>query len=1153
MSVSWSHALRRCVYVAMAVLLTATLALLANQRPYAEGAEPGDGLITAFTMAAEGDSTKLAGEQFAVRWKIDVSAASEQTLTDPVVTLKVSGGVCVDSVNPSDVNGVVADVSQDDSGDFTVRYELDDLSGGSAGMDVPVLINTRDGVCPDQSAISVTAEAVSEAMTVQANDGESLVLTVLTNQPTIDKTTVDITGADYAQTPTAWGGRSDDGGATLSSDPSELGWVRFDYDPGWPYGAGKRDFSSVVVTDALPAGTLFDPDKNPDWTLSSDGSSVSFTYEDPDGVVSGDDLNSYVQHVPGLYLKFPGAAVGQEITNSATITGTVKDPTPGEKTYVGADDLVFKLAADWNPGGVLTKGSYSSMWDVEQSRETGIDYFFTLTNPATDQPMAFTVTDYTANTAPANALEEDGEEKDLDPRLYFTSLSFERITIDGQASGSIDVSLCRDGGEPTWLTTVELGDLEAPSTLLIPEGLTVTCVQVKNHGDFVVPPEAELKWTLRTDLRDTTVDALPEGVTEQELWNTAHGDFTWGDGLRTLTATAGTYGWLREYGPSVRSTKIVYGGNAVQGDEVAWQLIGSLDGRVVGLTTLDDVTVIDLLPPGFAYVPESSSGPCYTGPDDRADAPEPTVINNFHGSGRQALTWACGHKDPSDDISGGLLYGIDFRTVVTADATEGTNINQSYVTWTGGDGVKPGGWDMTDDEWDLDSDGDTTESVAASEAEVNYLAPKALLATKQVKGSLDNGFLAAPQYGSSTIEDPSVSYQLKFSNNAEGDLTQLTMVDVLPYVGDKALTAPSGGTQIERGSQFPVRLTGEVALPSDRADDFTVFYTTDAPAGRTAAELATDATWTASPPDGTWSAVTAVRITLDEGEVLAQGEKVTFELAAVGEADDPSLRGASAFNSFASSVNGGGAFAESSFVELRLDKPAGPTLIAAVAPTVTAPQGGCDAGQWTLAPGAVTLPAVDNATWRINGEDQDPGEHSVTAGDPMTVDLIAAEGFAIDPATIPTEPVAAKLDEASGILSWNLSDLFVAPTKPASCASATPTVTPSTSPTPSVTPTPTPSAAPTVVPTPSVTPTPTPSAAPTVVPTPSTSPTPSVTPTPTPTGQPIVEVTPAAPNISAPTGGTVAGANLAWPVLMVALAALGSLLWSGLARRTDAC
>ena len=442
------------------------------------------------------------------------------------------------------------------------------------------------------------------------------------------------------------------------------------------------------------------------------------------------------------------------------------------------------------------------------------------------------------------------------------------------------------------------------------------------------------------------------------------------------------------------------GATVLLGDTVIWYSHVDIFDATDGLTTLKNARYIDLLPPGFAYQPGTAT-------IDYSQKVEPQIVNNYLGSGRQALVWSLGDYAVTRDYPDNALDELPvlyFSATVTGDVAEGPNINYIYLVWDSPDVLLVDNSLSTIDIYDMDGDGDTTERVVGASSVVVYAPPRSLLTNKLVEGSQDNVFLPAPQYGSTAVADGTASYLLRFNNNSIQDVSHMTAIDALPYVGDQTLSPAAGGAAtVARDSQFAVHLAGPVQPPDGRAGDFTITYTTDNLAGQTADQLVNGVAWTAKPSD--WGAVTGFKITLNTGKIIAQDEVVEFTVDATLPAGDYSMVGQSAFNSFATSVGADATnFFESGLAQVTLVCPANdaacyqptppPPPVSTPTPTLTPPP----APTPTLTPppppvSASTPPAPAKQAEPVvvpSGGTVLPGDPSATGGLAIAALLLAA-------------------------------------------------------------------------------------------------------------------------------------------------------------------
>lgn len=95
---------------------------------------------------------------------------------------------------------------------------------------------------------------------------------------------------------------------------------------------------------------------------------------------------------------------------------------------------------------------------------------------------------------------------------------------------------------------------------------------------------------------------------------------------------------------------------------------------------------------------------------------------------------------------------------------------------------------------------------------------------KKIKGQLDSQYSEEPQVGQST-QGGWVDYLITITNNGNGTLDSIEVIDILPHMGDTGVIL----TESNRNSQFPIYLSGEVValqLPSYQKIPCDIYYST---------------------------------------------------------------------------------------------------------------------------------------------------------------------------------------------------------------------------------------------------------------------------------------------------------------------------------------
>lgn len=315
--------------------------------------------------------------------------------------------------------------------------------------------------------------------------------------------------------------------------------------------------------------------------------------------------------------------------------------------------------------------------------------------------------------------------------------------------------------------------------------------------------------------------------------------------------------------------------------------------------------VTDLLPPEFIFVgnvviQDNWPGTAYA--DAGSPVPLFEVIPDYAGTGRTLLRWTWDSGSPfTISRSGGIPQEVDIKfDVQIRSAPTGTYQNDAYISVENGQPNICSGYNYSNDSYvdvnDYDGDGNTTEMLCHAYVPVNIINPSgtALLAEKWVKGSLDAAYSRYPDIGHTTpggIAD----YEMKLINVGSVDMTDIVVIDILPYVGDAGVIDLS-----PRGTQWQPYLVGPVTAPAG----ITVYYSTSYNPCRTelnypVAGCDAAPAWTTTPPA---DISTVHSLKFDFGTtVMAPGETITIGWPMRAPIDAPD-NGEVAWNSFGYTV-----------------------------------------------------------------------------------------------------------------------------------------------------------------------------------------------------------------------------------------------------------
>jgi len=235
---------------------------------------------------------------------------------------------------------------------------------------------------------------------------------------------------------------------------------------------------------------------------------------------------------------------------------------------------------------------------------------------------------------------------------------------------------------------------------------------------------------------------------------------------------------------------------------------------------------------------------------------------------------------------------VTFDTDVTLAATEGAHANddaQRAVLFDMNHALTSTGTGAATDVDDLNGNGDTDEKVSESTVGWIVLASSGAAIEKTVRGSLDadwgrDGLTTATFDGSGSHID----YRLAVSDPNNTALKDLVIYDVLPHVGDTAISGVLKGA--ERGSTWNVTFDSILSKPAGATIEYSTSYNPcrpelfDRPSGQ-AVPSGCDADWSATLPTDPGS-VKALRIVFADLAPTLEPEYLEYRTTA------PALSGA---------------------------------------------------------------------------------------------------------------------------------------------------------------------------------------------------------------------------------------------------------------------
>ena len=386
-------------------------------------------------------------------------------------------------------------------------------------------------------------------------------------------------------------------------------------------------------------------------------------------------------------------------------------------------------------------------------------------------------------------------------------------------------------------------------TYTVPSGDEITHVKIVVDQ---MPPDSRIQYA-RINVR------LKDGITSGSIQNCAYHtanelptEATPGNNCWTLTVLPpdnfSTIQINKALGPNPGGISQSYYSTQVSTGGIVWNNFEATN--LNGGQLLQNAVIADLLPVGLTYDNFIQySGTCVPDPSNVE------IITNFQGSGRTLvrLTWTTPWPNGCTKI-------ISVRTKLNNLATGGYITGQldpvfanqynmpfealpysekNSVFFTGSNATKckiqnqynPYNNYASPDLLDVDSDGITTlDTLCFSSAFVNVASQAQMESVKWVMGQLDSGYSRYPQTGK-TVQGGLADYRLVVKNEGNVPMTDVVVIDILPFIGDggvidlsarntmwrpnlaNPIIAPAGVTVYYSTAQNPCR--DEVKLPSD--------------------------------------------------------------------------------------------------------------------------------------------------------------------------------------------------------------------------------------------------------------------------------------------------------------------------------------------------
>lgn len=705
----------------------------------------------------------------------------------------------------------------------------------------------------------------------------------------------------------------------LTDDLNELNSVEFSFSIANSPNTtnGKRYYDRLEISDTLPEGAVFIPEDNPGWTFDETTRIASYSYIDSSSSGFLLSLRNFYSgsNLIVLKLKFPNQEINKILTNEIEVEAFPKNKPDYEASYTSSDTITFKLKVTEETPPPSTFKHYKSVnpskyYDYQVDRNKTQEWTLRVTNSANPSTHA------DLNLENVKVLD-----RNLDSALMYTGLQF---STSEAPEGPVNVIVTYND-DSSEIVASNL-DVSNGQVLTFTNSEEIKTILVEFSDKTYLAPESIFSFKVRTELKDKDTNVLTETESYRHLYNSA--DFSGKSTNGTShSGSSSVYFSFYEIVPSVSLYKNLLSPkqNYFINDEVTYNLGVSAHSFVGSVHEAKINKIVDILPDGLEYIDGSASLRVPTSTEISTEMQrgtslyEPEVIFNYMGTGHTALIWEFkpfSFTDTTYRSRYNGVYNISYRTKITEITKQGVNRNTAYLSWLNTDEISPFN-SAIDDQFDLNDNQVTTDKITHAVARINYVPPRELIVRKAVKGSLNTNFILPPSTGLSEI-GTEMTYQFSLFNNSIMDVTTLHVLDLLPIEGDKTVSEDITleiSNRIDRGSTFPLKLSGPIFSPTG----YKIMYTLDdSSTYDDIKEFYRSAQWFETVDD--YSQVSAVRIELVEGHVLASGEEQIFNVT-FNTPNNPDLTNEDkAVNSFGIAISDELDFFESNLSTVKLVK-----------------------------------------------------------------------------------------------------------------------------------------------------------------------------------------------------------------------------------------
>ena len=650
------------------------------------------------------------------------------------------------------------------------------------------------------------------------------------------------------------------------------------------WGNGKaqtRAAKTITITDTLPTyekadgttGTaVFDPAKNPGWTLNAD-STVSKTITGSDTLNDSNSEAEIALREERLVLSFPNAKTKTNIVNNVKTELAFIQQGESEPKLTVNDDIQFKLIGQLISDAAIRKSN--------NDRQT-----LNIDAGAPDTSVATWILGFT-NTSPSSISELTLVDEDLDERMYFYSVG----SPVADAPFDMDVYGVKPDG-----TEMKLGSIAKGTKQLVivdEDAYNKVSNQAKQIYDGTLKKEAYQKVSrtydsIKIKLQDGKVlqpGAITSTFIQTKLLNpfdeterkdpVRYNNSMHAEGLvdgyaedgKFSTNKSTSYEDAKVKEEEIRISKITRSNPTGDlGEVVEYSVTADFSNLSVN-RRVNGTQVIDVLPEGIEYKGY------YIDKQQHKNMlkQEPTIVENYNGSGRQAVIFELKDLDFYNDKTIARDFTVLISATITkeamptsiqkADDYKKNTDNHVYLVAKEFSPLASNvtSQTMLDNVFKIKTpDGKVPSQVVGAKVPTIVNLPTEIRSEKFI--SKNDGSWTQDLVQQNYNQE--YKYQLQTKNYSTYDIETFTLYDRLPYAGDA------------NGSGFTPVLTKALAVESK----YTVYYHTSTSLPNSPYDATQASGWVTADQVSDFTKVTAIKIVLNKGEKIVPGEVVNFQV-----------------------------------------------------------------------------------------------------------------------------------------------------------------------------------------------------------------------------------------------------------------------------------